>query len=67
MGCPNCANRVHNALVSLDGVAGAHVRLDPPIATVRYERERLTEADLIAAVARAGAGTHHMYRARVLL
>ncbi|NIM50949.1 MAG: hypothetical protein GTN78_24435 [Gemmatimonadales bacterium] len=67
MGCPNCATRVRNALVGLQGVAATYVSLAPPIASVRYDPASVTESDLIAAVAGAAAGTSHEYWARILL
>ncbi len=66
MGCPNCATRVRNALVSVDGVAEAHVNLVPSVSRVLYDGERVTTEQLIAAVAGAGQGTHHEYCARTM-
>jgi copper chaperone CopZ len=63
MGCHNCALRVRNALVSVDGVEGACVGLMPPIAWVRYDPRQVAQDDLIAAVAGAGADTRHEYLA----
>ncbi|MBI4410523.1 MAG: heavy-metal-associated domain-containing protein [Gemmatimonadetes bacterium] len=67
IGCRNCANRVENALVQVEGVAEAHVTLEPPVATVSYDPQQASLEDLRAAVARAGAETHHEYRAGHLL
>ena len=66
MGCPNCTMRVRNALLSVDGVADAHVKLVPSVGRVLYDGERVTTEQLIAAVAAAGEGTHHEYSARPL-
>lgn len=66
MGCPNCAMRVRNALVSVDGVAEANVNLMPPVSRVLYDSARVTTEQMMAAVAGAGQGTHHEYRARPL-
>ena len=66
MGCPNCAMRVRNALLSVDGVADAHVNLVPSVCRVLYDAERVTAEQLIAAVAGAGQGTHHEYCARAM-
>lgn len=63
MGCPNCARRVRNALVSEEGVGDATVKLIPPVSHVLYDADRVTKERLIAAVGRAGVGTHHQYRA----
>lgn len=66
MGCPNCAMRVRNALLSVDGVAEAYVKLVPSVSRVLYDGERVTTEQLIAAVAGAGQGTHHEYCARTM-
>ncbi len=66
MGCPNCATRVRNALLSVDGVAEAHVNLVPSVGRVLYDGELVTTEQLIAAVAAAGEGTHHEYSAKPL-
>ncbi len=63
MGCRNCVARVYNALVSLDGVGAADVGLDPPVGVVRYDPARVSPSELVAAVSRAGAASHHRYRA----
>ncbi len=66
MGCRNCAMRVRNALVAVEGVAAAYVGLSPPIAVARFDPGRTSVDDLLDAVASAGAGTHHEYRGRVM-
>lgn len=66
MGCPNCTMLVRNALLSVDGVADAHVNLVPSVSRVLYDGERVTAEQLIAAVAAAGEGTHHEYSAKLL-
>ncbi len=66
MGCSNCAMRVRNALLSVDGVAEAHVNLVPSVSRVLYDAEHVTTEQLIAAVADAGQGTHHEYCARTM-
>ncbi len=66
MGCANCAVRVQNAIVRLDGVGAAFVSLYPPVATVRYDPRRLTSQDLLNAVAQAGAPSRHCYCAQVV-
>lgn len=63
MGCPNCANRVRNALVAAHGVVDVEVDLPAGLATVWYRRGEAPVADLIHAVAGAGRGTHHRYLA----
>lgn len=66
MGCPNCAHRVRNALLAVPGVLDARVHLGAGTAAVAYDDGRATAGELIAAVADAGTGTRHEYRATVL-
>lgn len=61
MGCPNCANRVRNALLRSPGVVNAEVDHRASVAEVWVDAERLEPEPLCAAVARAGEGTHHEY------
>ena len=63
MGCPNCANRVRNSLISLNGVTGAYVDHTIGIAEVEYNPNLATLPMLIEAVARAGGDGRHNYRA----
>lgn len=66
LGCANCANRVRNALLAMDGVLAADVDLPSRTATVAYDDGRVTVDDLVGAVEAAGAGTRHAYRAVLL-
>lgn len=63
LGCPNCANRVRNALLTAPGVVDVEVDLSSALATVWYRRERTGVPNLVDAVAGAGRGTHHRYLA----
>lgn len=63
MGCPNCAHRVRNALLSVPGVFDADVELSSRMATVAYDGECTSVLALIHAVEHAGEGTRHAYRA----
>lgn len=65
MGCPNCANRVRNSLISLNGVVEAYVDHTMGIADVAFNPDRVTIAALIDAVARAGGDGRHEYRAQL--
>lgn len=65
MGCPNCAARVRNGLLSLRGVLQASVDHVLGAADVRYDPRRTTVEDLIDAVAGAGGDGRHNYRAEV--
>src|SRR3970040_1656055 len=65
MGCPNCANRVRNSLISLNGVIGAYVDHTMGIANVEFNPDRVTIPALINAVARAGGDGRHEYRTQL--
>lgn len=65
MGCPNCATRVRNGLLSLKGVIEAQIVLEMGVAEVTFNSQLVTIAALIDAVARAGGDGRHTYRAQV--
>jgi copper chaperone CopZ len=67
MGCPRCATRVNNSLLTLDGVLLSEIVLAECLAAVAYDPERVTPADLVQAVADAGNDGHHRYAARFLV
>ena len=64
MGCPRCAMRVHNGLLSLDGVLLANVFLEEGITVVAYDPDQVAVGDLVMAVASAGNDGRHHYQAR---
>jgi copper chaperone CopZ len=66
MGCPNCAARVRNSLLSLKGVVNAEVDHNIGMADVVFNPNLTTIPALIDAVARAGGDGRHEYRARSL-
>lgn len=66
MGCPNCALRVRNGLLGLDGVLDAQVNLERGLAQVLFDPARLQPERLPDAVTAAGDGDHHRYSAQVL-
>jgi len=66
MGCPNCALRVRNSLLGLDGVLDAQVNLERGLAQVLFDPARLQAEQLPEAVAAAGNDSHHHYSAQVL-
>ena len=66
MGCPRCATRVRNGLLTLDGVLLAEVQLENGIAAAAYDPERVTPEALTQAVTGAGNDGRHHYRADVL-
>jgi copper chaperone CopZ len=66
MGCPNCANRVRNSLLSIYGVVDAYVDHSAGIAQVSFNPAIETIDDLISAVTRAGGDGQHEYQAKLL-
>lgn len=66
MGCPNCANRVRNSLLSLNGVLDAYVDHTEGLAQVAFNPGLAPVEELIGAVARAGGDSRHEYGARLL-
>lgn len=66
MGCANCAARVRNGLVSLDGVHHAEIYLEAGLAEVYFDSDKVTPEILINAVAAAGNDGRHHYEAVVV-
>jgi copper chaperone CopZ len=66
MGCANCAMRVRNGLISLEGVFAADVELEQGVAAAAYDPERVTTDDLLQAVAQAGNDGRHHYVAHLI-
>ena len=62
MGCPNCANRVHNRLIDHPGVVEAEVDHETGKAEVAYLPAKINISQLISLVAKAG-DNHHTYQA----
>ena len=66
MGCPNCATRVRNGLLSLDGVHDAEVLLNMRMAEVYFDEKKISAEMLVQAVAGAGNDGHHHYQAQAI-
>ena len=66
MGCPNCATRVRNSLLSLDGVYDANVLLNMRMAEIYFDEKKVTPDKLIHAVTAAGNDGRHNYLAEVI-
>lgn len=66
MGCENCATRVRNSLLNLDGVHGVDVFLNMALAEVCYERKKLSPDALLNAVSSTGNDGRHQYRAELI-
>ncbi|NIN63291.1 MAG: hypothetical protein GTO63_00950, partial [Anaerolineae bacterium] len=54
MGCPSCATRVRNSLLSYPGVLQVEIELPYGLARVDYDPARTGERALLDAVAAAG-------------
>jgi len=65
MGCQNCATRVQNGLLTLDGVFHVEMNLGMGMAEVFYDAKKHSVDDLIGAVAGAGNDGRHQYRAEI--
>ncbi|RTI12173.1 heavy-metal-associated domain-containing protein [Thermus scotoductus] len=63
--CGNCAARVREALLSLDGVWLVRVFLWERVALVAFDPERVEVGQLLAAVAEAANDGIHSFRAEV--
>ena len=66
MGCPNCATRVRNGLLLLEGVFHAEIYLNLQMAEVFFDGKKVSAEALVGAVARAGNDGRHQYRAEVV-
>ena len=63
MGCPNCANRVRNALLEEPGIVDVEVDPQAGLATIWCRPGSTRTRDLLEAVDRSGRGTLHRYLA----
>lgn len=66
MVCPNCAIRVRNAILALEGVLLADVDLNHSFAAVVYDPHLTTQKVLVLAVENAGNDEKHRYGAQVV-
>ncbi|MBM4427886.1 MAG: hypothetical protein FJ031_11705 [Chloroflexi bacterium] len=67
MGCPNCATRVRNGFLLLDGVHDADVMLNMRMAEVYFDEKKVSVEMLVqAVVAAAGNDGRHNYQAQVI-
>ncbi len=66
MGCSNCATRVRNGLLALQGVYTADVYLNMGLAEVLYDRRTVSLESLETAVHQAGNDGRHEYHAMVI-
>lgn len=66
MGCANCATRVRNSLLSLNGVHEANVMLNMRMAEVYFDQKKVNPNAIIQAVTAAGNDGRHNYLASVV-
>ena len=66
MGCENCAARVRNSLLSLDGVYAVDVHLNMAMAEVSFDSKKVSADALVNAVSSAGNDGRHEYRAQLV-
>lgn len=66
MGCPNCAARVRNSLLKLDGVVEAVIDHTTGLGLVSYNPTLVSGEDLVGAVQAAGSDGHHHYAGRLV-
>ena len=66
MGCENCATRVRNSLLTLDGVFGVDVYLNMAVAEVSYNQEKISAHQMVEAISAAGNDGRHNYQAELV-
>lgn len=66
MGCHNCATRVRNSLLALEGVYEVDVFLDMAMAEISFDGQKISSHMLVEAVVRAGNDGRHDYRAQLI-
>ena len=66
MGCKNCATRVRNSLLSLEGVYAVDIYLNMGMAEVTFDVQQVSSHMLVEAVSRAGNDGRHNYLARLI-
>ena len=66
MGCENCATRVRNSLLALDGVYTADIYLNMAMAEVSFDSQKVSAQMLVEAVTRAGNDGRHECRAELV-
>lgn len=66
MGCPRCAMRVRNGLLSIEGVLSADVNHETGRAVVAYKPQSVSIEKLFLAVEQSGNDGRHNYTAILL-
>ncbi len=67
MGCPRCATRVQNGLLTQEGVVLADVFLEQAAAAVAYDPKQVSPEQLLEAVSGAGNDGKHHYAAELMV
>lgn len=66
MGCPNCAMRIRNSLLGLEGVVEAVIDHSAGVGRIFFNPSMVTPEQLEQAVVRAGGDGRHEYMARLV-
>lgn len=66
LGCENCANRVRNSLLHLDGVVSADIGIAHGLVLVDYVPSKTSVDEILHAVTAAGHDGRHHYRAEII-
>lgn len=66
MGCENCATRVRNGILRLEGVLLARVELEDQFASVIFDPTKVTRQQLLQAVSKSAMDGKHRYWASLL-
>jgi len=66
MGCPNCASRVRNSLLRVEGVVDAIIDHNTGVGRVFYNPTMVTSQDLEQAVIAAGGDGRHEYQGKLV-
>lgn len=66
MGCHNCAHRVRNSIIGVNGVVEAQVDHVRGAARVVYNPLMVSTEDVVRAVVRAGGDGRHNYFAQLI-
>jgi copper chaperone CopZ len=66
MDCENCATRVRNSLLSLDGVYAVQVYPNKALAGISFDHRKVSALMLLEAVSRAGNDGCHIYTAQLI-
>ena len=66
MGCANCASRIQNALLRVQGISEVIIDHQDGLGQVTYDPQLVSDALLLQTVDEAGNDGHHHYAAQVI-